>query len=239
MMALDSLNNLNKLPDNLSQFLEECIKRKVKEICVTGTNTDPLLYTKTFELLSEIRFQIVVPIAIRTNGILYNRAIFGDYDKASITVCSFDKEIYRKMMGSGEPPNITRILKNHPKMPIKVNIVMGPENVDNGDIFKTLDILSGMDIIRVNIREPYGQPHIGNPMPAEKFDHHTLGMPTYRWKGLQVTYWDVHYVEVESINLYANGRISLIYPITKGHDDKGEVHEQSYFPGGRIQEQWL
>lgn len=51
-------------------------------------------------------------------------------------------------------------------------------------------------------------------------------------------YWDVHHVEVESVNLYANGRVSETYPITEGHSDKGFVNPQWMFPGGRLTEQW-
>ena len=50
---------------------------------------------------------------------------------------------------------------------------------------------------------------------------------------------DVHYVEVESVNLYANGRVSITYPITKGYDPSGVVFPQFTFPGGRVHEQWL
>ncbi len=143
------------------------------------------------------------------------------------------------MMGEGVPPDLARILTNHPNMDIKINVVMGPENVNNGDIFNTLNRLIHMGVRRVNLREPYGQPHIGDPMPTTLYTKQVLGMPSYNWQGLSVTYWDVHYVEVESVNLYANGRISVTYPITKGHDESGEVHDQTFFPGGRIHEQWL
>ena len=241
MMALDQLNNLKKIPDNIGKFLRECMERNVVEICMTGTNTDPLLYKKTFELLDYIRYIMNnrVPLAIRTNGIAYDRNTFGSYDKASLTVCSFDKEINTKMMG-GPPCDLPRILENHPMMDIKVNVVLGPENVKK-DIFDTLEICSFYGVRRVNLREPYGQPHIGDPLeklqiPVAKW---TLGMPTYSWGFSEVTYWDVHYVEVESVNLYANGRVSITYPITKGYDPSGEVLPQYRFPGGRIHEQWL
>jgi len=36
-------------------------------------------------------------------------------------------------------------------------------------------------------------------------------MPRYDYKGVDVTYWDVHYVRVESVILYANGNVSLDY----------------------------
>ena len=243
MMALDKENNLNQIPKNIGKFLRECMDRNVREICMTGTNTDPLLYKKTFELLDYIRYIMnnKVPLAIRTNAVLYDRNTFGSYDKASITICSFHPEIYVKMMGSGKPPDLPLILSNHPNMDIKINVVMGPENVGGGDIFKTLETLQGMNGRRGNLREPYGQPHIGDPLAKSPATYvkQVLGMPSYDWGGLSVTYWDVHYVEVESVNLYANGKVSITYPITKGHDPSGTVLPQVFFPGGRIHEQWL
>src|SRR5271157_4333681 len=141
MMALDQENNLKRIPTNIGKFLRECMERKVVEICMTGTNTDPLLYTRTFELLDYIRYILPgMPLAIRTNGIAYDRNTFGSYDKASITVCSFNDEINQKMMG-GKPPKLGMILENHPLMDIKVNVVLGPENVEK-DIFDTLEICS-------------------------------------------------------------------------------------------------
>jgi hypothetical protein len=247
MMALDQENSLKRIPTNIGKFLRECMERNVEEICITGTNTDPLLYTKTAELIDYIRYIMNnrVPIAIRTNGIAYEPYKFQSYDKASITVCSFDKEINEKMMG-GPPCNLPKILENHPFMDIKVNVILGPENMErdsNGsrDIFRTLEMCSCLGVKRVNLREPYGQPHIGDPLEKSGalFLRKTLGMPTYSWGFSEVTYWDVHYVEVESVNLYANGRVSITYPITKGYDPSGEVLPQFRFPGGRIHEQWL
>ena len=65
-------------------------------------------------------------------------------------------------------------------------------------------------------------------------------MPVYEYENSRITYWDVHYVEVESINLYANGKVSLTYPITKGRcDTTGEVLDQSFFrTSGRVRNQW-
>ena len=240
MMALDKENNLHKMPTNIGKFMRECMERKVKEICLTGTNTDPLLYTRTAELTDYIRYILPgVPLAIRTNAIAYEPYKFVSFNKASITICSFDEAINEKMMG-GKPPKIETILNNHPLMDIKINVVLGPENVEK-DIFHTLDCCSFLGIRRVNLREPYGQPHIGDPLEKSGalFLRKTLGMPTYSWGFTEVTYWDVHYVEVESVNLYANGRVSITYPITKGYDPSGEVLPQFRFPGGRIHEQWL
>ena len=240
MMALDSQNNLAKIPDNLDRFLGLCWEKGVKEICLTGTNTDPLLYKRTRELTNYIKGKMDgTPLAIRTNGVAYNRMDFGCFDKASLTICSFNEEINVKMMG-GKGCDLPRILEENPLMDIKVNVVLGPENAEK-DVWHTLDCLAYHGVRRVNLREPYGQPHVGNPFAkiGRIREKTVLGMPAYFWGGLEATYWDVHYVEVESVNLYAQGRLSLTYPITQGHDPDGKVFPQYMFPGGRIHEQWL
>lgn len=247
MMALDALNNLDRWPlKNIARFLEKCRTRGIFEINVTGTNTDPLLYQHTPSLHEYLKTYIPdLVLGIRTNGVLVLRRqdLWKLYDKASFTICSFDPKIYRAMMGKGTVPNVPKILAASTHMrSLKVNTVLGPENVQTGDVFRTLDQCAALGISRVNLREPYGQPHVGDPLAQAGMtpSGFRLGMPHYLWQGVDVTYWDVHYVEVESVNLYANGRISEDYPISRGHDPKtGKVLPQSEFPGGRITEQWI
>lgn len=246
MMGLDPYNTLDTFPlPNLEVFLDECVEKEVKDINLTGTNTDPLLYKHTGELVEYIRKKVPnASVKIRTNAVKKNLSDLQYYDAGSVTICSFDPEIYKKMMGRGEPPKLSRIMENTEDWDdLKVNIVLGPENVGD-DLAKTLNILSNYNIPRVNLREPYGQPHVGDPLHS-KYDHleigKVLGNPTYCWTDdMVVTYWDVHYTHVESINLYANGNISRDYPITRGHDEKeGEVKDQSQFTHGRKRKQWV
>lgn len=259
MMALDSYNNLDTWPlDGLDTFIGECLKHNISEVNVTGSNTDPLLYKHTPELkaylkerISELRF------GIRTNGVLalQRPEIMSLYDKGSITICSFDRNIYSAMMGQGVPPDIEKIIEAYPNIATrdwKVNIVLGPENIhgDHPDIYDTILRCKDIGIKRINLREPYGQPHIGNPLEGRGWnscEDSSLGMPHYHAGGssddgegsIEIWYWDVHYVEVESVNLYANGRVSTLYPITAGHDPSGEVKSQEHFIGGRIRPQWV
>lgn len=253
MMALDPFDNLNKRNlDNFDEFIIKCQEHNVGEVNFTGSNTDPLLYKFQSELIEDLRKVIPgVKIGLRTNGALAlrNPDVWKLYDKASVSITTFQREIYRETMGQGSPPNLEEILKIKPEMPVKVNLVLCPETTDeNVDYWFTLTKLRHLGIKRVNLREPYGQPHIGDPLAKEaKFNplmkqiKTTLGMPTYDFFGMEVTYWDVHYVEVESVNLYANGIVSVTYPITKGHDPvTGDVKDQENFQkSGRIRNQWL
>lgn len=240
MMALDSYNTLDTFPlKNIDEFLLECYKRKINEINMTGTNTDPMLYKHTGKLRGYIREQIPDLIfGIRTNAVKKDYDLFRFYDKGSITICSLNEEIYKEMMGLGKPPDLDFLLRaTRHWIDRKINIVLGPENVEE-DIFNTIDILSNKGIDKINLREPYGQPHVGNPISRPK-EQDVLGNPGYWFKDTLVTYWDVHYTEVESVNLYANGNVSTDYPITRGHHKNGEVKDQSNFEHGRQVEQWV
>lgn len=239
MMVLDRLNTLDSWPlPGIEAFVDECLTRGVTEVNLTGSNTDPMLYKHLPALNDYLRNRIPgLVLGLRTNAVKANYPWWHLFDKGSVTICSFDPDIYRAMMGKGSLPDIEEIIAyTRSWSALKVNIVLGPENIN--DLMNTLEKLRIAGVDKVNVREPYGQPHIGNPISLEQAGEF-LGMPYY-WMGpMRVTYWDVHYVHVESVNLYASGRVSVTYPITKGHAPTGEVHDQSHFPGGRIQEQWL
>lgn len=247
MMALDHLNNLDTWPlKGLDEFIETCLDRDVSEINLTGTNTEPLLFKHIPELRVALEDNIPgLTLGIRSNGVLTAKRHedWELFNKGSVTLCSLDPDIYKAMMGQGTPPDIAEIVRLSKHMnDLKVNIVLGPENCnpwDNPDIFNTLIKLQRAGIKKVNLREPYGQPHVGNPFLYHPSRGYRLGMPYYDWYGMDVMYWDVHYVEVESVNLYASGRVSETYPITEGHDEAGYVRDQSHYEGGRVNPQWL
>ncbi len=256
MMDLDPENNLDQWPlIGIDSFVEKCNERGVREVFVTGTNTDPMLYKHTAKLVSYIKSNIPDSrVGIRTNAERFLKVgnTMHFYDMGSVTICSFDPYIYQKMMGTGYPPDIGNLVYTCMnsymwKEPPKVNVVLGPENCGitlraSGDILNTIFKCKFAGIKRVNLREPYGQAHVGNPL--ESFATYRIedvyGQPTYDICGVHVTYWDVHYCEVESVNLYANGKVSEDYPITRGHSDKnGKVLDQSNFTHGRHNEQWV
>lgn len=241
MMALDAYNVLDRWPlENLGGFMEECERHSVREIYLTGTNTDPMLFRHCRELREALA---KFTLGVRTNGvaIMANPERWECFDKASITICSLNPDVYRRMMGHGDPPPLKDILAMHGPSDIKINIVLGPENTNlrDGCVQDTLNELSLLGIKRVNLREPYGQPHVGDPLAYKHKFGFAYGMPVHWWNGMMVTYWDVHYCEVESVNLYANGGVSIDYPITRGHSENGFVKEQALWNYGRHNAQWV
>ncbi len=230
-------------------FASTCRAHNVKTIYLTGTNTDPLLYRHHFKFLEAVRGH-GFEVGIRTNGI-HDLSQIKNYDKASISVCSINNDVNTKMMGGPAPDVLNAMCLTSNRL--KVNIVLGPENCYQDDLIQTLHYLCNLGVPRINLREPYGQPHVGNPMPGiikSEWDRwrtlslQTLeplfGMPHYQIGATKIVYWDVHYVEVESVNLYTgDGRISVEYPITKGCAEDGVVRDQTHFRQGRQQEQWI
>ena len=143
-------------------------------------------------------------------------------------------------MGVDQNRVVDRAIFSAMQKPTKINVVLCPEILPD-DLMETLQIVAETSIRKVNLREPYGQPHLGNPLIGKLPELPSrFGMPVYGLKNLEITYWDVHFVEVESINLYASGRVSETYPITRGCAPDGTVQDQSNFiQSGRVREQWV
>ena len=70
MMALDPLNTLHTWPlPGWVDFVFECRARGVKELYVTGSNTDPLLASNLEQIVVAARAELDVEVVgMRTNG---------------------------------------------------------------------------------------------------------------------------------------------------------------------------
>lgn len=244
MPGQDMNNNLGDGIEGLESFISECKQRGVTEVNITGTNTDPLMKGDLIPLLKRLRLEGFTNIGIRTNGVLAGRFydVLPYIDKASVSITSFNPDIYKNTMGSGNPPNIMKVLKQARIMgiPIKLNVVLCPETVETMDFIETAEHAARLGIRKINFREPYGQTHIGDPFAEMAWPiKQVYGNPCYDIAGVECTYWDVHYTEVESVNLYADGHVSVEYPVSLGHSDTmGDVKDQSNFSQGRQKEQW-
>jgi organic radical activating enzyme len=160
MPAVDEMNTLDTWPlPGMDKFIEEVDSRKIRDIYLTGTNTEPFLFNHIPKLRELFRNY---NLGIRSNGIVPENKwkLWNLFDKASVTICSFDENINRSMMG-GPPPNIRRIVADNPSMDLKVNIVLGRANTEEEDVITTIHKCGQVGIRRINLREPYGQPHVG------------------------------------------------------------------------------
>lgn len=233
----DSLNNLGEFPPRgIEKFADQCLQRNITEVNLTGTNTDPSLYSAIEPLKKILRDRMdLVTFGIRTNGVM--PIDWKLFDQVSISIHGVTPEIYRKMMGSGYPPDLVRIrVSMRPSALLRVNYVVSPWNL--GDEFaRSIEYFRSSGVESVNMRQPYGQEHVDmEPMMRDqnfRVIGNEFGMPVMSYRGMKVIFWDVHYVAVHSLNLYADGHISVAYPITRGSvpGDKGEVKGQEHFSG--------
>ena len=240
MMALDGENNLSEWPlAGMDKFLKSCHSRGVDDVNLTGTNTDPSLYRHLPQLVDHLRDHGFT-VGVRTNGIA--PLDWGLFDQVSVSFPSHEPAVYEKMMGSGPMPDMDWIARTF-RGDLRVNIVLGPENW--GSVVETIRWLAHRGVVSINLREPYGQPRLGNPLAGRVSQAgRRFGSPQYNFlegrRLCNVLYWDVHYVHVESVNLYAGGRVSLDYPVTRGHAPSGQVQGQEHFQrSGRIRQQWV
>lgn len=242
MPGVDPLDTTSAWPlPGFDDFIGACRARPIRQVCLTGSNTDPSLYSQHERFAAAVRRELPgVALALRTNGVAIGklRAIAPLYDKASVSITSLDPELYRATMGSGSPPDLEALLRLWSD--VKVNVVLCPETAGS-DLLRTLRQLADAGVKRINVREPYGQPHLGDPMRGVFPPHGTtLGCPSYRVGDAVVTYWDVHFTEVSSVNLFANGRVTEEYSVTLGHDARlGRVRDQGQFVHGRQHPQWV
>jgi hypothetical protein len=234
MKAVEHIDTLSVWPlPGWERFIQTCQDYNVREVYITGTNAEPLLFEHHGEFVKNVRERIPgVLIGLRTAGIPWTRAA-EFYDQVSVTFCSFDRQIHQAMMGAAAPADLAMITGKIDPGKLWVNVPLGRRNTGE-DLKQTLLLLLHMGILRVNLRELYGQPHIGNPLNnSANFVRcgEIYGAPRYIYgpavRPMIVTYWDVHYVRVGSINLFANGHVSKEYAVTKAVDfDRGPVVAQ-------------
>jgi molybdenum cofactor biosynthesis enzyme MoaA len=211
-------NNLELFPPrNLQAFVVLIQRYKIKQVVLTGTNTDPQLYRYEAALLTHLREQLPpgTSISLHTNGRLALRKIdtFNQYDRAAISIPTFDPFVYHQMMGVPGPPALSGILERS-KIPIKISCLVSSEN--KGRIIHFLQTCLEIGIRRVVLRKLFGETRSWEQLIPLRDLPLTLksiyrSNPVYDLKGMEVTCWDFQRSASRSLNLFASGLISSNY----------------------------
>ena len=211
-------NNLDIFPPrNLEAFIELIWQYKIRQVVFTGTDTDPQLYKHEKHLLSYLwdRLPPGTQFSLHTNGRLALRKIeiFNQYDRAAISLPSFNPETYQQIMGVSGPPNLTTILYQA-KIPIKISCIVTPENA--AEIPNFLAQCRELGIQRVVLRKRSGEAQSWDQIiPVQELPFQPNGEyranPVYDFQGMQVTLWDFDQSMSKSLNLFASGLISSNY----------------------------
>jgi len=232
-------NNLDEYPPrNLGRFIELVRQERVRQVVVTGTNTDPQLYHHEGRLLEHLRRALPedVQISLHTNGRLasHKMAVINQYDRVALSLPSFAPQTYRRMMGVAGVPDLYEIMSNM-NISYKISCIIGDDNAAEMGGF--LARCRELGVKSVVLRKLYGEPRSWQELlsPALKPDglnppkgaetvrmvlaqmgrESYRGNPVVELPGMQVTLWDFAQTQSTSLNLFSNGLISSSYLLAK------------------------
>ena len=218
-----SLNeaNLERFPPrNLDMLIEMIWQQEIRQVILTGTNTDPQLYRHEAQLLRLLREQTPpgTRLVLHTNGRLALRKmdVLNRYDRACLSFPTFDPATYRKMMGVPHPPDLAEILRRA-TIPVKISCVVTKAN--SGEIVNFLSRCLDLGVQRLVLRKLYEEKRSWEALLSENLSLIRTSTyrnnPVYHYQGMEVTLWDFSETASTSINLFSNGLISSQYLLTK------------------------
>lgn len=208
-------------PAGLDQLIARVWQEQIRQVVFTGTNTDPQLYRHEERLLGLLRRELpsTVRFSLHTNGrqALRKMDVFNQYDRATLSLPSFQPEVYYQMMGVRNPPNLAEIMPRV-RIPLKVSCLVDEHN--GPGLFDFLQTCQQMGVRRVVLRKLFGDFSTGAAwldaiLPAMQPGEAYRGNPVYLFAGMEVTFWDFAASQSRSINLFANGALSEHYLLTE------------------------
>jgi MoaA/NifB/PqqE/SkfB family radical SAM enzyme len=206
-------------PRNLDRLIEIIWQQEIRQVILTGTDTDPQLYLHEEKLLRRLREQTPpeTNMVLHTNGrlALHKIELLNQYDRVSISFPSFNPLTYRKMMGVSNPPDLKEIIRQS-AVPVKISCVITEDNA--GEIDEFLARCLDLGVRRIVLRKLFGEKLTweellqGDLELTQKREYR--GNPVYRCHEMEVTLWNFEDTESTSINLFSNGLISEQYLLT-------------------------
>lgn len=237
-------NNLNTFFtewENWDNFINDCNSKGIKQIFLTGQNTDSLTY-KYLDDLIEYLHERGFSMGLRTNGILAKNKInlinkcrtsTGDAVGYSIhTLCS---ETQDKIMKVKKVPDWDFILKNT-TVPMRVAIVLNRYNIS--EFYELIHFLSNYDSVKyIQVRRictdnRYELLEEDMILFEEKEKEVSKLFPiigefetakTYRICNKPVNFWRTVKTTVNSINYFTNGTLSDNYFVVEGFSNKNKI----------------
>ncbi|MFH1810731.1 MAG: radical SAM protein [Pseudomonadota bacterium] len=198
-------------PRNLAAFCAVLVREGVRELSLTGSNTDPMLYRHQEALVHTLRRRIPgVRLSLHTNGqlALSHLALFHLYDRAAVSVPSLEFDTYRAMTGGGRLFDLGDLLLAS-RIPIKVSVLVTHRNLD--EIPRLLAGLQQLGVRRAVLRRCLGMPLPDTLLP-QRTPHHTFAAnPVYDLDGMEVTDWRFETTTLRCFNLFSDGSMAGDY----------------------------
>jgi MoaA/NifB/PqqE/SkfB family radical SAM enzyme len=210
-------SNLDLWPlRNLDGFIERVNEATVPEIVFTGTSTDPHLYRYEAELIEELRRRLHpgARISIHTNGVLSLKkiSVFNLYDRAAVSFPSFEPDVYEKLMGSRQVPDLARIVERA-TIPVKVSAVVNEHSEAGVENF--LERCRGIGVRRLVLRRLFSDGRPWPPFAGLRSVAEYRGNRVMDFSGMEVSLWSFEASTCRSLNLFADGTLGSSYLLTE------------------------
>jgi len=200
-------------PKNIDELIEIVNQYNIPDLAFTGTNVDPQMYKHEKDLIEYCRENLTsdTKLSLHTNGILAveKMDLFNSYDKASVSLHSYNPETYLKMTRTGKMPDIEKIVEQS-KVPLKLSMLITKVNMY--EIPDYIDKSAELGIKRIVVRKLKNREH---EFPLEKIQpfadkepvKHIFGWPVYDIQGIETTICDFTICTAKGIFLFSDGRL--------------------------------
>jgi molybdenum cofactor biosynthesis enzyme MoaA len=211
------LNNLSRWPLlGLQPFAEALLQRGIRELSLTGVNTEPMLYRHTGALLAWLHAALPgLRISLHTNGTLILREpeLFNLFDRATISVPSLEPDTCRAMTGRAKVLDLAGIV-SVARIPLKISTLVTRDNA--AELPMLMRRCGALGIRRMVLRKPWQELSGPDPLPGRSPVRWFAGNPVYEVEGMEVTVWDFHHTALPCVNLYADGVVDTDYELAGG-----------------------
>ncbi len=199
----------------LERFAAMLRENGVREVSLTGTNTEPLLYRHHERLVASLREAVPgVRVSLHTNGVLAlaRMDVLRLFDRGTVSFPSFEEATYARLTGGARPYDLAALLAASP-IALKVSVLLTDETLPQ--VPQTLERLAGIGARRVVLRRLYGEARPMDPLAGRRPDRLFAGNPVYRLGALEVTVWDFARARLRCLNLFPDGSITEEYELAR------------------------
>ncbi len=226
---------------NWEGFLSECRNKSIKQIYLTGQNTDSLTY-KYLDSLIDFLHKEGFYMGLRTNGILakqkidiINKCQSCTEDAIGYSIHTLNPETQNQIMKVKIIPDWDFLLKNTIP-PMRVAIVLNRYNVNEfDDLIKYLSAYEKIRYIQVRrictdnryelLEEDMRIFEEKEAEISKRFE--TIGSfetaKTYLIHGKKVNFWRTVKTTVNSINYFSNGTLTDNYFVVEGYSQENKI----------------
>ncbi len=212
-------------PKGLDRFLGLIRQHDIREVVLTGANTDPLLYRPLGRLLDDLRAGLPAGtrLGLHSNGrlALARMDLVRRFDKLCLSVPSFDPVIYRAAMGVEGVPDVGAIM-DQSGLPVKLSCLV--TEINRVEVPEYMECCRALGVRRVVLRKRFGERRSWAELLPDRWDEPAevrFGNPVFEREGVQVTLWDFEQAQIRSLNLFSSGEVSAEYLLAGERSETG------------------